>query len=138
MTAPAGIFTIQHFSGLCVSLRQSDNRLRLSKSCNEKFTLTSNKNLKHLPTGKCVIPESLNDNSGIKLTSDCNNVGTQFKQTSFLSVKHLQTGKCIHPRGGYLFPEVNTNIVIYAGCDVNRLQFKFISGKLFHTCCFIY
>ena len=131
MAAPVRTFTIKHYSGLCLSLRQSDSRLRLGTSCSEKFSLTSNKNLKHMATGKCVIPESLGDNSRVKLTSDCNDVGTQFEQTTGLSMKHVQTGKCIHPLGGSLNPADNTEIVIYSGCDSNRLQFKFIWGNVY-------
>jgi len=126
VAAPVRTFTIKHYSGLCLSLRQSDSRLRLGTTCTEKFSLTSSKNLKHMATGKCVIPESLSDNSRVKLTNDCNNVGTQFEQTAGLSMKHVQTGKCIHPLGGSSNPSNNTEIVIYNGCDSNRLQFKFI------------
>ena len=126
---PVRTFTIKHYSGLCVTVRKSDSLFRLSQQCTEKFTLTSNKNLVHMASGKCAIPENLADNSRIKLTADCNNVGTQFEQTSGLSMKHLQTGKCVHPLGGSTNPASDTDVVIYRGCNSNRLQFKFIWGN---------
>ena len=128
VTPPIRTFVIKHYSGLCVTFRSADNRLRLSQQCNEKFTLTSSKSLMHVATGKCAIPEGFSDNSRIKLTSDCSNTGTQFEQTSGLSTKHLQTGKCVHPLWGSMNPADDTDIVIYSGCGSNRLQFKFIWG----------
>ena len=123
---PAPTFVIKHYSGLCLSLRESDNRLRLCTECTDKFLLTSNSNLKHVATGQCVIPESLKDNARVKLTSNCNDKGTKFMHTPGLSVKHLQTGKCIHPLGGSLHPVPNTEAVIHAGCNEKRLEFEFI------------
>ena len=130
VTPPVRTFTIMHYSGLCVTVRESDSRLRLSETCTEKFSLTSNKNLVHMATGKCAIPESLADDSRIKLTADCSNIGTRFEQTSGLSMKHLQTGKCVHPFGGSTYPTSDSDIVIYNGCGSNRLQFKFIWGNI--------
>lgn len=128
---PIRTFIIKHYNGLCITLRSSDNRLRLSQQCTDRFTLTSDKNLKHVTTGKCAAPESLNNDSRLKLMSDCSNVRTQFEQTSGLSMRHILTGKCVHPFHGSINPTSDTDVVIYTGCDEDRLQFKFIWGKLY-------
>eukprot|EP00112_Aurelia_sp_Birch-Aquarium-sp1_P011279 Seg2370.3 transcript_id=Seg2370.3/GoldUCD/mRNA.D3Y31 product="High choriolytic enzyme 1" protein_id=Seg2370.3/GoldUCD/D3Y31 len=94
-----------------------------------KFTLDHQaKNLKHIKSGKCVVPESTRDNALIKLDADCSSNNSRFSQTQKYSAKHITTGKCIHPLGGNLRPRSGTKIVIYRGCDQDRLQFKFIYG----------
>ena len=91
--------------------------------------MTSNKNLKHMATGKCVFPESFDDNAKIKLTSDCSNEWTQFEQTSDFSLKNVKSGKCIHPFRGTANPGVE--IVLHIGCGGTRLAFSFVWGNPF-------
>lgn len=127
---PTRNFLIKHYNGLCVAMDAQSSRLILTNSCDQKFTLTSGKNLKHIKSGKCVVPESTRDNALIKLDADCSSNNSRFSQTQKYSAKHITTGKCIHPLGGNLRPRSGTKIVIYRGCDQDRLQFKFIYGKV--------
>ena len=131
VATPVRTFTIKHYGGLCVSLHQSNGRLQLTAACNENFSLTSNKNLRHMTTGKCVIPTSLENSARITLTSDCSNEWTQFEQTSGFSMKHIKSGSCIHPSGGSANPGANTDILLHSGCNQDRLQFKFMWGNPF-------
>ena len=126
---PTRTFLIKHYSGLCVAMDAQSVHFVLTSSCDQKFSLISNKNLKHIKSGKCVVPESTRDNAFIKLDDDCSSSNSRFIQTNKYSAKHIATGKCIHPHGGWLRPKSGTRIVIYRGCDENRLQFKFIYGK---------
>jgi hypothetical protein len=44
------------------------------------------------------------------------------------SLKHVKSGKCVHPSGGY--PGDNVELVIWSGCDQQRLEFWFMKpGK---------
>ena len=132
MAEPVRSFTIKHYGGLCVSLDQSNGRLRLTAACTEKFSLTSSKNLRHMATGKCVVPTSLGNNARITLTTNCSNEWTQFEQTSGFSMKHVISRKCIHPLNGFANPGINTEIVLLTGCDQDRSQFKFMWGNPFY------
>ena len=127
---PTRTFLIKHYSGLCVAMDAQSPRLILTSSCDQKFTLTSGNNLKHIKSGKCAVPESTRDDAFIKLDADCSSNNSKFIQTKKYSAKHVATGKCIHPYGGSLRPRSGTRIVIYRFCDENRLQFKFIYGKV--------
>ncbi len=126
---------------MCVSHRPSDGLFRLTSttSC-DTFVQLKTKALWHMKTGKCIVPQSNSNNARLILTSSCHILNTRFEQTSAFSMRHLSTGYCVHPEGGSIAPHPNTNIVIYSGCDENRLQFKFFSGKqYFHkliTNCF--
>ena len=91
-----------------------------------------NKTMKHMKTGKCVIPASTHDNANVVLTSNCADPNTKFEQTGRYSMKHVASGKCVHPYLGALYPPKNWDVVIYRGCDQNRLQFKFIWGKIYY------
>ena len=106
----------------------ANNNVYLTKSCNEQFRMTSTGTIQHVKSGKCPIPESIQDNSLILLQSNCNSPNAKFIQTTSKSLKHVSTGKCIHPLNGGYTPAVGTPVVIYAGCDVLRLQFDIIYG----------
>jgi len=116
-------FLIQHWGGLCMTVKPKTNRLFLSEAC-DRFELKSSKALRHLKSGKCVVPESTRDNSFFRLQSDC--TASHFAQTAKHSLKHLETGKCFHPRGGKSLPVAGTPVVIYYGCDQTRLEFTFV------------
>ena len=46
------------------------------------------------------------------------------------SLKHVKTGKCIHTNGAW--PGVGRNMVLWSGCDVQRLEIWFKKqGKSF-------
>ncbi len=120
-------FLIQHWGGLCMTVKPKTNRLFLSEAC-DRFELKSSKALRHLKSGKCVVPESTRDNSFFRLQSDC--TASHFAQTAKHSLKHLETGKCFHPRGGKSLPVAGTPVVIYSGCDQTRLEFTFVPCKL--------
>ena len=115
---------------MCVAFDPKSKRLTLTGSCDEKFVLTYEKNLQHIHSGKCVVPESLRNGSFITLVADCSSSNSRFMQTDKYSVKHIATGQCIHPSGGLLSPVPGTKIVIYSGCGDEKSQFKFIYGKL--------
>eukprot|EP00794_Sanderia_malayensis_P010637 gene10637-11765_t len=74
--------------------------------------------------GLCI---SVGTDSRLRLTSACDEA---FTQTSGSSIQHIGTGKCFHPNGGSSRPPVDTNIVIYSGCDQSRLKFTFEYVKI--------
>eukprot|EP00794_Sanderia_malayensis_P018635 gene18635-20517_t len=123
-------FSIRHYGGLCLSYRASNNRLRLISSCTEKFTLTSTHALMHVQSGKCVLPAGTFNGASIGLSSDCNDANARFQQTASFSIKQLSTGKCVHPYMGSASPSIDTDAVIYSGCDDKRVQFKFIYDQM--------
>ena len=49
---------------------------------------------------------------------------TLFNHLSGHSLKHVKTGKCIHTNGGW--PGAGREIVLYSGCDVQRLEIWFV------------
>ena len=119
---------IKHSSGLCISLDSASNRLVLTNACNERFELTSVILLRHTKTGRYVVSEGTSNNAYLKLQSDCSS-SSQFKPTAGFSIKHLPTGKCLHPNDGKLRPADGTPVVIYSGCDKERLQFQLVHCK---------
>eukprot|EP00795_Rhopilema_esculentum_P002911 gene2911-1150_t len=128
-SATKQLFIIRHhYGGLCVARNPVNDRLILTKSCNEFFTFTDDGSLLHVDTLKCAMPLSTVDNSLIKLQSKCGSWNLMFAQTSASSLKHLQTNKCVHPLNGSYRPAVGTELVIYVGCDELRLRFDLLTA----------
>ena len=49
------------------------------------------------------------------------------------SIKLRNTNSCLHPNGGSHTPNYNTNLVLYEGCNEDRLRFKvFSDGQIQH------
>ena len=66
----------------------------------------------------------------LELGSSCDKDSSQWEFTSRNSIKQLSSGLCWHPQGGKEDSEDGTKVVIFNGCDVNRLQFTWVTGAL--------
>ena len=127
-----GSFRIQHYSKKCFNFDSANQRIQLSSVCDDLYYLSSTKSLVHFSTGKCVRPSSNSDNSYIVLSANCDD-NTKFELTSFGSLRQIKTGSCVHPLNGALYPKEGQPVVIYRGCDVDRLKFSF--GNDFNSYC---
>ena len=121
-------FSIHHIGGKCVSINMNGH-LYLTALCTTRFSITSNKSLKHVASGKCVIPESYYNGAILRLETNCDNANTRFEQTMMNSTKHVLSGKCWHPSGGSNLPKEGTEVVIWSGCDKTKSIFKFEAGE---------
>ena len=117
-------FIISHFCGKCVSIN-SIGRLRLTTACTTILSLTSSKLLKHLASGKCIVPESHRNGARIRLQANCNDAITRYEQTRMYSTVHIPTGKCWHPQGESSRPSWGTEVILHSGFDESRLRFRF-------------
>ncbi len=84
----------------------------------------------HSSTGKCVAPTGSGDNSLIILKNTCDD-NARFEPTPFGSLRHVQTRSCVHPLNGALYPREGANVVIYRGCDSDRLKFTLEPGDVY-------
>ncbi|XP_065064665.1 uncharacterized protein LOC135690903, partial [Rhopilema esculentum] len=121
-----GSFRIQHHSKKCFNYDSANQRIQLSSVCDDLYYLSTTKSLVHYATGKCVRPLSNGDNSYIALSANCDD-NTKFELTSFGSLRQIKTGSCVHPLNGALYPKEGQPVVIYRGCDVDRLKFSFVA-----------
>ncbi|KAJ7386460.1 metalloendopeptidase [Desmophyllum pertusum] len=101
-------------------------------SCSEshvQFTLGSDGVLRHSCSGKMVCPENGATNNGAKIvvSSSCKADDSKFERTSGRSLKHIKTGRCIHTNGAW--PGVGRNMVLWSGCDVQRLELWFMKQE---------
>ena len=119
-----GEFLIRHYSGKCVSIRL-EYQLHLTTACNTPFTLTEDKALKHVESGKCVTPNTNEDDAVLRLRNTCAYQNARYEHTLYTSIKHIMTGKCFHPYLGSPTPSEGTPVVIYSGCNETRLHFNF-------------
>ena len=69
-----------------------------------------------MATGKCVIPEGESDNSGVKLTSDCNYFGDTV-QADFISVNETSPNRQMHSSTWRLLVSSSQ----YGHCDLCRM-----------------
>ena len=118
-------FLILHFDGKCVSIN-SKGRLYLTATCTTMFHLTIGKSLKHVESGKCVVPEGYNNGARISLQTKCSDANARYKQTRMYSIQHIPSGKCWHPHER---PQEGTEVVLWSGCDQTRLKFRFETGR---------
>ena len=121
-------FIIRHFNGKCISIN-SKGYLYLSATCTAIFHLTSNKSMKHMESGECVVPESYNNGARIKLQKNCSDENTRYEQTRMYSTKHLLAGKCWRPSGGSVEPKEGTYVILHSRCDETRSIFRFEAGE---------
>eukprot|EP00794_Sanderia_malayensis_P005711 gene5711-6411_t len=115
---------LQHYSGLCISIRNATNRLDLGADCTERFQWTKYHSIMHVRTGLCVTPETNNDNAKLYLKNNCKHASAVFRFTANMSLQHVKSGKCLHPYWGCPVPAKGEDIVLHAACDEPRLQFE--------------
>ncbi|KAL9951076.1 hypothetical protein ACROYT_G043672 [Oculina patagonica] len=94
-----------------------------------QFELGSDGVLRHTCSGKMVCPENggTHDGARIVVSSTCTVENSKFERTAGRSLKHIKTGKCLHTNGGW--PGVDRNMVLWSGCDVQRLEIWFMKQE---------
>ena len=65
----------------------------------------------------CVAPESLSDNSSLKLDGNCEDINSVFQQTPNLQLKHVNSGMCIYPLRSGQNPLDGTELIMHENCD---------------------
>jgi agarase len=146
---PTGFFAIKHNSGKCIHPQggteypTNGTIAVLFDGCDEKkndFELTSNGSLKH-SSGMCLrarpntgtgglfggllqAASGLADNNAeLIFVEDCEGRG-KFEFLGNGAIKHVNSDKCIHPSGGSDNPANDTKLVVYDGCDDNKVKFS--------------
>ena len=118
----AKTFPIRNAWTNCAEYDTTLQGFKISTVC-DKFVLTPDNKLKHLPSNSCVIPESTSDQSKLKLDPKCNDINSVFQQTAAVQLKHVNSGMCIYPLRGGTNPPTGTELVINENCDI-------VPGKL--------
>ena len=111
-----GEFPIRNAWANCAKYDEISETLKISSVC-DKFVLTPDNRLKHLSSKACVVPESISNNSKLKLDTNCDNIDSVFQQTATLHLKHVNSGMCIYPSGGVANPTTGTELVMNENCD---------------------
>lgn len=99
------------------------------------FTLLPNGSLKHVSSGMCVHPEGGTASSGRRLVlwNSCSdgvsqdNAGNKRLAFGFNdngSFSHKSSGLCVHPSGGSANPAEGTELVLWSGCNEERLKYR--------------
>jgi hypothetical protein len=67
----------------------------------------------------------LNPPNGTPLTfrAFCDDPSQKFEFTLRGSLRHVSSGKCVRPLGGATNPTVGTQLVLFTGCDLDRVRF---------------
>jgi len=116
-------YNIKHSGGRCVSIN-SDNELYFSSKCDTKFKMTSDGKIID-ENGSCYVGQTASYGSPI-VKSACSVSGVAFTKTKSGSLKQISTGRCIHPDNGSPTPSEGTKLVLWGGCDEDRLKFTFV------------
>ena len=116
---------IEHFGGLCVDMDDTSemNTVLTSAGCSREFCYTTKGYLKDKATDKCltVSDPSMYDDQ-VKFGS-CNNAYTWNTTEKGFKI-NAGEGFCWHPRGGLESPAEDSNVVIWSGCEEDRLTFQ--------------
>lgn len=99
------------------------------------FTILPNGSLQHVSSGLCVHPEGGTASVGRRLVlwNSCSdgvsedNAGNKRLSFKFLTneiLKHTNSGLCVHPSGGAARPPIGTELVLWTGCDDERLKYS--------------
>lgn len=100
-----------------------------------QFTIQPNGSLRHVSSGLCVHPEGGTASTGRRLVlwnscseglvaDDAGNKRLAFEFESSGSLKHKSSGLCVHPSGGATNPAVDTELVLWVGCNDPRLIYS--------------
>jgi hypothetical protein len=139
-------FSLKHYSGLCVhpqggsATPGNGTPTVLDPLCNVaesrlRFVMLSNGSIMHVSSGMCLHPEGGTAMQGVRLVfwNSCSdsalkniqgNKRLAFEYTAGGSIRHKSTGLCVHPSGGATYPASGTQLVLWSGCDENRLFFN--------------
>jgi len=123
---------IQHTGGKCIHpyggspTPEPGTAIVTYDGCHEErlyYCLTENGELRHKTSDLCLVPGNPNPGNNEQIVfGDC---GT--RQTDFLlsgSILDVTSGKCWHPNGGSATPDNNNVVVVYDGCNEDRLRFN--------------
>lgn len=143
-------------SGLCVqplrggSAPADNTTLVLAGNCGLsrpeiQFTLTRERLLRHISSGKCAVPLGLQDpvdNTNLVLLAGSCDPYNPIMYMAFVPqsegypvgiLQHGVSGPCVHPSGSQAKPPVGTPLVFRTGlCDLSlssTILFQFISGR---------
>ncbi|MBD1390460.1 ricin-type beta-trefoil lectin domain protein [Neiella sp. HB171785] len=126
----------QSTSGMC--LRTADGsaspsngtEVVLHSDCSgeaAQFNWTSGGSIQHSPSGRCIHPGGAaipENGQKLVLWDGCDFADrVRFSATNQNSMQHLSSNKCVHPNGGSANPADNTNLVMWEGCNEDRLAF---------------
>jgi len=120
-----GYYNIKHSGGRCVSIN-SNNELYFASKCDTKFKMTSDGKIID-ENGSCYVGQTASYGSPI-VKSACSVPGVAFTKTKLGSLKQTSTGRCMHPDNGSPTPNEGTKLVLWGGCDEDRLKFTFVKG----------
>ena len=115
---------IKHYGGRCVDLSNSGNEAVLTDiGCDREFCLTDKGYLKDKVTDKCLTTSNPNRNDNPITFGICTTASKWEETEKGFKIQH-NSGKCWHPFHGSARPHNGNKIVIYSGCDEDRLTFK--------------
>ncbi len=151
-------FHIRHHMGKCLEFRS--NKIVYSSICRDHFKWKGGARLVHVPTGKCVVPDTtisddsfgddsfgddsfgddfLGDdslsgsNQPLILTSSCSGTDSifQYKGKNH-TIKHLMTGKCLAPEDSTANdPADNIGLVLSPDCHANKAKYWLVPQVLY-------
>merc|ERR1712098_323989 len=115
---------IEHFGGLCVDLDDTAdmNAVLTSAGGSREFCYTSKGYLKDQATDKCLTVTDPSKYDEFVRFGSCKDAATWSTTEKGFKV-NAESGFCWHPKNGAAQPEEDTNVVIWAGCDEDRLTF---------------
>ena len=123
--------TVTNSWGKCLTLDSQSNYFVVGSAC-DQFVFTETNRLRHIISGKCLIPESLSSNSKITLTSNCDDDYSIFQNTDTMNLKHVLTGYCLQASEETDDPSIGTSYILHPNCpDLLRTRFLLnYTGKL--------
>ena len=116
---------IKHFGGLCVDMDDTKNQTAVltSAGCDRSFCYTSKGYLQDKATKKCLTVSSPSTPDDKVRFGACKSAYT-WKTTEKGFRVNADSGFCWHPQGGLEKPAEDTNVVVWEGCDEDRLTFQ--------------
>ena len=137
LSEPVLEYNFQHSGGKCISTDlgdpypENESTLRLAGECStlgQSFKFLENGSILHVSSGQCVHPQGGEAGIGIPLVlwPSCEDANgrLQFEFTLGGSIRHVKSGYCVHPEGGSATPNDGTRLVLWSGCDDQRLEFN--------------
>merc|ERR1712096_197907 len=117
---------IEHFGELCVDMDETAAKNAvLTSMCDREFCLTSNGYIRDKASDLCLTVSDPNQNDGYVSFGACNSAEQwEISEQDGIRIKD-SSDKCWHPLGGLNNPSEDTQVVIYDGCNEDRLVFDF-------------
>eukprot|EP00058_Branchiostoma_floridae_P006661 XP_002592149.1 hypothetical protein BRAFLDRAFT_85021 [Branchiostoma floridae] len=128
---------IRHSGGKCLHIKsypgeeQPINKLVL-KDCGNRqrqlFVHWPNGSLMHAVSAKCLVLDTKGEiQEGTEITlGDCDETSLHVRHTPSRTLQDMSTGMCLHPYGGSSTPDEGTHVVIFSGCEEERLMFEYM------------